>query len=189
MRTRAVAVAAALALAAVTGLAGCAPTVDLNPPPAHANDPHCATVMVQVLQQVGDLTGSSGTLARRDTNAQSTVAWGDPTSVILSCGVTVPTASSLPCVYYDKSIYWLRDKDAAKKVWTFTTYGRNPAVRLTIATSQTPGPILDELNGEIDLLPKNGRVCSSTEDTVTGEDLPPADTASPTPTPSATPAG
>jgi len=185
MNPRKAAVAVVIAIAATALLAGCSPTVDLNPPPAHANDPHCADVMVQITQQVTSLTGSGGPLAKRETNAQSTAAWGDPTSVILSCGVPVPSATTLPCFYYNSSVYWLRQKDTARHVWHFTTFGRDPAIELTVSTDQSPGAILDQLNGEVDLLPKNGHVCSSPDDTVTGDALPPSGT--PTPTPSPTP--
>jgi hypothetical protein len=181
MRTRIAAIAVVAALAAAL-LAGCAPTVALHPAPPHANDPHCADVMVRLPDSLDG--GANGTIARRQTDAQSTAAWGDPTSVILSCGVQVPGATTLPCIQIDDAIYWLRDQDTAAKVWTFTTFGRDPAISLTISTSLSPGVVLDQLNGEIDFLPKDGHECSSTEDTVTGEALP-GDTSSPTPSPSA----
>lgn len=173
---------AAIAVAAALLLAGCSPTVALHPAPPHANDPHCADVMVRLPDTLDG--GAAGQLSRRTTDAQSTAAWGDPTSVILSCGVGVPSASALPCIQIDDAVYWLRDQDAAAKVWRFTTFGRDPALQLTVSTSLSPGVVLDQLNSEIDFLPKNGRVCSSTEDTVTGEALP-GD--SPTPTPAPTP--
>jgi hypothetical protein len=178
-----VALSAVLGIVAAVALAGCAPTVDLNPAPPHANDPHCADVMVRLPDALDD--GKGGTLAHRDTNAQSTAAWGDPTAVILSCGVKVPGATTLPCIQIDSSIYWLREKDAGKKVWRFTTFGRDPAITLTISTALSPGVLLDQLNGDVGFLPKNGHACSSTEDTVTGEGLP-SDT-TPSPAPSATP--
>jgi hypothetical protein len=186
MRARIAAIGVAAAVAASLLLAGCAPTVALHPAPPHANDPHCADVMVRLPD--GLASGSGSTLDRRETDAQSTAAWGDPTSVILSCGVAVPGATTLPCFYYNSSVYWLRDKDDAQKVWRFTTFGRNPALQLTVSTSLSPGPVLDQLNNDVDLLPKDGHVCSSTEDTVTGDDLPPEDpTATATPAPSPTP--
>jgi hypothetical protein len=185
MRTGARSTVIVAVVGAALLLAGCAPTVALHPAPPHANDPHCADVIVRLPDQ---LTGASGQLQRRDTDAQSTAAWGDPTSVVLSCGVRVPGATTLPCFFYDDTIYWLREKDDAAKVWHFTTFGRNPAVELTVSTKVSPGPILDQLNQEIDFLPKNGHVCSSTDDTVTGDDLPPAATTAPTPSPTPSPA-
>jgi hypothetical protein len=180
-----VAVVVAIAVSALGALTGCAATVDLHPAPPHANDPHCADVMVRLPDSI---TGQTGTLARRETDAQSTAVWGDPTAVVLSCGVPVPGATTLPCFYYDDSVYWLRQKDDAEKLWRFTTFGRTPALQLTVSTKLSPGPVLDQLNGDVDFLPKNGHVCSSTDDTVTGDDLPPAGgSPSPTPTPTPTP--
>jgi hypothetical protein len=91
-------------------------------------------------------------------------------------------------------VYWLRQKNAKARVWTFTTFGRDPAVQLTISTTLSPGVVLSQLGATIDAsLPKTGHVCSSTEDTVTGSDVPsasPTPTVSPTvaPTPTPTPA-
>jgi hypothetical protein len=186
MKARALAAAAGIAAAVL--LAGCAPTVSLHPAPPHANDPHCADLMVHLRDT---LDSQSGALVHRETDAQSTAAWGDPTSVILSCGVRVPGPSSLPCVQDTGGVYWLRQKDAKAKVWTFTTFGRDPAVQLTISTTLSPGVVLDQLGTRIAAsLPKDGHVCTSTEDTVTGSDAPGAPTPdAPAPTPSPTPAG
>ncbi len=185
MRTGVRSAIVAAAVGAALLLAGCAPTVDLRPAPPHANDPHCADIIVRLPDPLD--SGATGQLPRRDTDTQSTGAWGDPTSVILTCGVPVPGATTLPCIQVDNAIYWLRDKDAAKKVWRFTTFGRDPAVQVTVSTRLSPGVVLDRLNTIVDLLPKNGHVCSSTEDTVTGEALPPDPTTpSPAPTPSPT---
>lgn len=161
--------AAALAVVAAGLLAGCAPTVALHPAPEHADDPHCADVEVRLPSRLD--SGDGEELQRRDTDAQSTAAWGDPTSVIYSCGVAVPGATTLPCVQLG-AVYWLRQKDGARKVWVFTTFGRDPAVQLTISTKLSPGVVLDQLGSRIAHLPENGRVCTSTGDTVTGESLP-----------------
>ncbi|GAA2081213.1 hypothetical protein GCM10009840_16170 [Pseudolysinimonas kribbensis] len=176
------ALAAAIGIAAAALLAGCAPTVTLHPAPPHANDRHCADVMVHLPDT---LDSQNGVLVHRETDAQSTAAWGDPTSVILSCGVRVPGPSALPCVQDTGGVYWLRQKNAKTKIWTFTTFGRDPAAQLTISTRLSPGVVLDQLGNQIAAaLPKTGHVCSSTEDTVTG-----GGTSSDTPTPSPTPTG
>ncbi len=157
-------------------LTGCAPTQHLEPAPA-ANDPKCADVIVR-------LPDAILTLQQRETDAQSTAAWGDPTSVILRCGVKVPIVSSLPCVN-PESVFWLRD-DSDKAFWTFTTYGRDPAIAVSISKTDkavSPGQVLDTLDGQIAFLPKNGHECQSLQDTVTGESLPPSDAPTPVPTP------
>jgi hypothetical protein len=182
------ALAAMVGIAATVLLAGCAPAVSLHPAPPHANDPRCADLIVHLPDT---LDSQNGVLVHRETDAQSTAAWGDPTSVILSCGVRVPGPSTLPCVQDTGGVYWLRQKKA--DVWTFTTFGRDPAAQLTISTKLSPGVVLDQLGNRMAAsLPKTGHVCSSTQDTVTGSDVPsasPTPTVSPTvaPTPTATP--
>ena len=165
-------------LAAAVVLAGCAPTQHLEPAAA-ANDPQCAEVMVR-------LPDAILTLPHRETDAQSTAAWGDPTSVILRCGVKVPIVSSLPCVDVTPGgVYWLRD-DSDPAFWTFTTYGRDPAIAVTVSKTEkavSPGQVLDTLDAEVSFLPKNGHQCQSLQDTVTGEALPPTDAPTPVPTP------
>jgi hypothetical protein len=114
---------AALAVVLAGLLTGCAPTVALTPA-ASATNAKCASVVVLMPATVS-------TLAQRQTNAQGTGAWGTPADILLHCGVPVPDpTSSLPCVTVD-GVDWLRnDKDAP--VYVFTTYGRNPAVAVTI---------------------------------------------------------
>ena len=162
--------ATAIAAAAVAlVLAGCAPTVALNPA-ADANNPGCASVIVRLPQTVGDMD-------RRQTDAQSTAAWGDPDAVILRCGVAVPTASTLPCVPL-QGVQFLRD-DTDKKYWKFTTFGTDPAIDVVVSRDRftSPGIPLNELTNSISFLPSNGLKCTDPEDTVTGDD------ATPTPTP------
>jgi hypothetical protein len=140
------ALAAAVGIAAAALLAGCAPTVTLHPAPPHANDPHCADVMVHLPDT---LDSQNGVLVHRETDAQSTAAWGDPTSVILSCGVRVPGPSALPCEQDTGGVYWLRQKNAKTTVWTFTPFGRPPAAQLPTSTALSPGVVLDQLGNQI----------------------------------------
>lgn len=167
---------AMLALAAAASLSGCSATVALTPAP-NANDPGCADVIVRLPDEVQNL-------ARRETNAQATGAWGDPAEVLLRCGVTVPTVSDLPCVQIDNDVYWLRD-DSNAPTYVFTTYGRTPAVAIVIDQSKvTPGLVLSDLDSVISFTKPNGRVCSSIQDSL-GSTSPP--TPAPTPTPTPTP--
>ncbi len=171
-----------LVAAAALALAGCAPTTHLSPA-SDANNPKCADVSVR-------LPDTLLTLAHRETDAQATAAWGDPTTVILRCGVKVPDVSSLPCVDVE-GIDWLRD-DSDAAFWTFTTYGHDPAIAVSVGRKQTrisAGQVLDTLSSQVEFLPPNGRKCVSTQDTVTGESLPPTDapTAVPVPGESAKP--
>jgi hypothetical protein len=91
---------------------------------ADAANAKCASVVVL-------LPNTVSTLGQRLTDAQGTGAWGTPADILLKCGVPVPDpTSALPCVTVD-GIDWLRN-DAHAPVYVFTTYGRNPAVAVTV---------------------------------------------------------
>lgn len=153
---------AAVAAALMVGLAGCAPLVAMDPAD-DANSPDCAAVIVRLPDTVGGL-------AQRETNAQSTAAWGDPDQILLRCGVAVPAASELPCI--DKGIFWLRD-DSAEGFWRFTTFGRDPAIDVVVdkEVASGPGIVLEDLENAVSFTPQNGLRCTDTDDTVTGDEL------------------
>jgi hypothetical protein len=153
---------AALVIAVSGLLAGCSPIVALHPAD-DANNPDCASVIVRLPDQVGGL-------AKRQTDAQGTGAWGDPDAVVLTCGVEVPAASELPCI--DKGVFWLRD-DSNDAYWLFTSFGRDPAVDVVVDRDIVSGPgvVLDDLENAVSFTPENGLGCSDTEDTVTGGDI------------------
>jgi len=152
-------------------LAGCSPIVALDPAP-HANDPACADVIVR-------LPDTLQNLPRRETNAQATGAWGEPAAILLRCGVTVPTASDLPCVETD-GFQWLRD-DSKAPSYVFTSYGRTPAIAVVIdQTKLSPGPALQDLEPLVAFTKPNGHKCLSVEDSLGGSPTPGA---SPSPTP------
>jgi hypothetical protein len=123
-------------------LSACAPTVALSPA-ANATNPKCADVIVH-------LPGSVADQQLRQTNAQATSAWGDPAAVILRCGVTPPGPTSAQCATV-KEIDWIVD-DSKKPVYTFTTYGRTPAVQVVVDSKLTQGQgtiVLDELSNAV----------------------------------------
>lgn len=150
--------AAALALAtAALALVGCAPTVPVETA-ADANDPGCAEVISRVRTTLPTLDDAP----YRWTDAQGTAAWGDPASVLLTCGVEVPTASELPCVEVD-GVYWLRN-DANAPTYIFTTFGRDPAVDVAIDyDTRSTGIVLGDLSGAVGALPTNGLECTDVE--------------------------
>lgn len=121
-------------LALLTGsvLAGCASPVGVDAAP-HAADPRCAEV---VLALPRELAGMS----RLTTSSQATVAWGDRDApVVLRCGVEPPPPSTDPCVSADDgsvAIDWLTVEGTpgadGTADWTFTTYGRDPAVEVLV---------------------------------------------------------
>ena len=73
---------AVLGAVAALAMTGCSPAVDVTAAKDAAN-PACAPMMVALPDAIGD----SGL---RKTNSQATAAWGDPSLVILRCGVNVP---------------------------------------------------------------------------------------------------
>ncbi len=160
-------------------LAGCTPTVALQPT-ADATNPGCAEIIVR-------LPTSVASQAIRQTDAQATGAWGNPTSVILRCGVTPPGPSTQVCNNV-AGIDWLRDATKAP-IYVFTTYGRTPATQVIVDSSLTDGQgtiILDELSNAIGTIPQD-RKCVSSEDVLGGTGLQsptPGTSEAPTPGPS-----
>ncbi|MGV8884301.1 MAG: DUF3515 family protein [Microbacteriaceae bacterium] len=148
---------AAVTLLLVVTLTGCAQAVALEPA-VNGEAPECADMVVHAPSDISDLP-------YRETNAQGTVAWGTPTSVILRCGVAVPDpTSTLPCVYVD-GVYWLRD-DSNSPNYVFTTYGRSPATEVIINRDVvSPGPALFDLAPSIKYT-KEVTTCTEIEDSL-----------------------
>lgn len=109
----------ALAAAAGLVLSGCAPAVDV-PAAADAANPACAPMMVALPDAIGDA-------ALRKTNSQATAAWGDPSQVILRCGVNVPGPTTDRCVSVNDVDWVIKE---GNPVWTLTTFGRDPATEV-----------------------------------------------------------
>lgn len=119
-------------------LAACTPVVVLDPADDAAN-PACAPMMVRLPETVGKL-------ASRETDAQSTAAWGQPAYVLLRCGVPSPApTATLPCITV-AGIDWLRD-DKNDPNFVFTTYGRTPAVEVIIDSEGDPNVSNDGVSG------------------------------------------
>ncbi len=110
---------AALAAAAGLALTACAPVVDVTPAPDAANAA-CAPMMLALPDAIGDAK-------LRKTNAQATAAWGDPSVVILRCGVNVPGPTTDRCVSVNGVDWVIKEGSPA---WTLTTYGRVPATEI-----------------------------------------------------------
>ena len=85
-------------------LAGCAPAVDVAPRQDAAN-PACAPMMVALPDAIGDA-------ALRKTNSQATAAWGDPSQVILRCGVNVPGPTTDRCVSVNGIDWVIKEGDS-----------------------------------------------------------------------------
>ncbi|MCU1567148.1 MAG: hypothetical protein JWQ56_2085 [Pseudarthrobacter sp.] len=100
-------------------LTACAAAVDVTPASDAAN-PACAPMMVALPDALGDAH-------LRKTNSQATAAWGDPSLVILRCGVIVPGPTTDRCVSVNDVDWVIKEGDP---FWTLTTFGRNPATEI-----------------------------------------------------------
>jgi len=171
---RRTALAAVLAAAALA-LAGCAPTVSLEPGAA-ANDPGCAEISVRLPDTVADKD-------KRITDAQATGAWGDPAAVILRCGVPPIGPTTQPCVSVN-GVDWVLMTDPTAKTIVYQTFGRTPATEVVIdhVSGVSDSSVLPEFASAVSTI-KQTRQCLSTLDT----SLTPTDTPTATPTPTPTP--
>ncbi|WP_314453994.1 DUF3515 family protein [uncultured Microbacterium sp.] len=154
-------------LALVPGLAACSTTVAMEPAKL-ANDPACASVISRLPESI---SGQE----RRWTDAQATGAWGNPASILMTCGLEPPAPSTLPCRSVD-GVDWIVDESqAADKLFTLTTYGREPAIQVFLDqgtassgdVARALGPLIREY------LQPTGSVCTAASDVAV----------SPTPTP------
>ncbi len=129
-------------------LSGCSTTVSMQPA-TDANSPDCAAVIVRLPDRVASQP-------RQWTDAQGTAAWD---SVLLTCGVTVPGPSELPCQPVD-GVDWLVD-DSQAPYYRFTTYGRDPAVEVYLDYDEVSGnDVLVSLATAVDTLPQTGSRCT-----------------------------
>lgn len=125
-------------------------------PAANANDPACADVIVRLPSELGDLK-------RRNTNAQSTGAWGDPASVLLYCGIEPSGPTTDQCVNVD-GVDWIMD-DSQAPLFRFEAYGREPGLEVIIDSELSSGAVISELSPSVAQLPQV-RHCLSVSETL-----------------------
>jgi hypothetical protein len=154
-RTARLSAAAFLGGVVLAGTAACsAAAVTVQPAPDAAN-PACAPMMVALPQFVADQP-------KRETTSQATAAWGNPSQVILRCGVAVPGPTTDQCVTVNGVDWVLRQQD---KTWTATTYGRNPATELVFDPEQVAeSTILADMAGAAAKIPQTSK-CLGAADT------------------------
>ena len=133
-------------------LTACAPVVSLEPAPG-ATDPGCAEIMVRLPETLPlDATGQ----LKRETNAQATVAWGDPASVLLRCGTTPQGPTTLPCLNIN-GIDWVEDDSNAPN-YRFVTFGRVPATEVILDSNVVSGTsTLVDLTSAISIIPQTNK--------------------------------
>lgn len=137
-------------------LSACAGIVPMEPA-EDANNPLCAEVIVRL----GDVAG----LAKRETNAQATGAWGEPASILLTCGLEAPGPTTLPCLSVN-GVDWIMD-DSQMPLYIFTTFGRTPAVQVALDSNAVSGStVLVDLALPVSSIPQD-RPCLSLSDSLT----------------------
>lgn len=131
-------------------LTGCTPVVNLDAAP-ESNDPLCAEVSVRLPDELGALT-------QRETNSQATSAWGEPTSILLRCGLEGVEVSTLPCVTAGE-VDWLVDDSEAPN-YRFISYARYPAVEVIVDSTVASGvTALEGLSQAVSQIPAT-KACS-----------------------------
>lgn len=171
---------ALLAVVAVATLAGCSPIVTLTPAAQDATSPKCASVIATLELDVPTVSG----LSPRTTDTQGTAAWGTPADILLRCGVPVPDPeSTIPCVTVN-GIDWLRKADA-HNVFVFTTFGRTPAVAVTVNSADVKADgnqALTDVAIAVATIPSQHRCVAPQAVLQDGEPVNTAPTQTPTPT-------
>jgi hypothetical protein len=138
----------------VTGCA--APVADVEPAP-EATDPVCAEAMVALPDAVAGLD-------RRETDSQATAAWGEPSAVILRCGVPTPGPTTEHCVTAN-GVDWVTRDDG--EFWTLTTYGRTPAVEVLFDdTRAASSSVMVDLAPAVSRIPATGGCTSAPTETI-----------------------
>ena len=122
-RTRTFSLAAIATVLAGVSLAGCAKTVIVEPAEDAAN-PKCADIMLRLPDEI------SGEKSRK-TSSQGTKAWGDPNIAVVRCGVASPGPTTDRCVSLS-GVDWISKGSDEDDTWTFTSYGRTPAVEVLV---------------------------------------------------------
>ena len=173
MNSRRRALPALLLAGAALLLAGCTPTVSLDPA-ADSNAPGCAEISVRLPDTVADEPA-------RETDAQATGAWGDPAVVILRCGVPPIGPTTKPCVNVN-GVDWVLMTDPAAKTIVYQTFGRTPATEVIIdhVSGVSDSSVLPEFASAISTV-KQTQKCLSTLDTDPGSSSTPAPTATTAP--------
>jgi hypothetical protein len=145
-----------LAVAAIASglvLTSCSPVVDVTPAKDAANAA-CAPMMLALPDAIGEAK-------LRKTNAQATAAWGDPSAVILRCGVNVPGPTTDRCVSVNDVDWVIKE---GNPVWTLTTFGREPATEILMDPDKiSSATVLADLSSAAQKI-KATRKCVGQED-------------------------
>ncbi|ANP27829.1 hypothetical protein DAD186_12790 [Dermabacter vaginalis] len=158
------AITSVLALGCALTLTACG-AVAVPPPEANPTHPRCAEIIV-ALPEV--LLG----LSRSETTAQSTAAWGSgEDTIVLRCGVAPPPPTTDLCTTIASrsgtEIDWIVKEDDKRGIVHMTTYGREPAVDLTVpreVAPDQPSAAAIDLAGLLSRIPQSGGRCLAFDD-------------------------
>ncbi|WP_104088257.1 DUF3515 family protein [Arthrobacter sp. GMC3] len=146
-------ITAPMAALTLVVLTGCAPSVEVSAA-EDSNNPACAPMMVALPDTLADAP-------KRTTTSQATAAWGDPSLLVLRCGVPVPGPTTDSCVSVNGVDWVIKEGDPA---WTLTTYGRNPATEIVFDPKKiASSSVLPELANAAAKIPST-RECVGTQD-------------------------
>jgi hypothetical protein len=140
--------AAALALPALAGCSGRAPEV--TPAPSAGSSACTAALRHAPARVLGE--------ERTPLGVTGAAAWGRP-AVVLRCGLPEPGPTSLPCLSVNGTD-WVVDDSGDPLV--FTTFGRSPAVEVSVPASygRTDAPAaLVDVAAVAAALPRTPRRC------------------------------
>lgn len=111
-----------VAAVALVGLVSCTSSTASVESAPNAHDPVCAEVMLSLPEVVGEFE-------QRPTSSQGTSVWGEPSAVVLRCGVTPVGPTEHPCVSpAGVDWVWIEHEDHTQLI----TFGREPAVELLL---------------------------------------------------------
>lgn len=100
-----------------------------------AADPACARVAARWPERVA---GQDRVDLADDVPAAA--AWGDP-AVVARCGVAPPPPTTRDCISAD-GVDWVATGSAADPVMVFVSYGRSPAIEVTVPAAYAPQPLV-----------------------------------------------
>jgi hypothetical protein len=131
--------AGALVLAALAGCSGDGDDAgtDLSAAPGGGSQP-CTALVERVPGTVLDRTRSTP-------QAAGVAVWGDP-PIVLRCGVDAPAGPTTAACLTVEGVDWLwENPDATDEPVSFLSYGRTPAVRVTVpgARETATGALVD----------------------------------------------
>jgi hypothetical protein len=121
-------------VAVLLTVAGCGGSTKITPAP-DASAGACGSLLNRAPSTV--LNGTRNSL-----DVAGAASWGSP-AVVMRCGVTPPGPTADHCIEVNDGLYWIYTQ--TKKTYDFVSYGRVPAVEVTVPTSVPQSNATDAL--------------------------------------------